>query len=108
MAGGQLMACMLPSSVLTAEEEACCREKANQCGHKEMAKSHPCCETVAPRDKSALAKSSSHLIYQVEFLYLPQATIQVAYQPDHAVLHSAVLDYSPPEAPPISVDILRI
>jgi hypothetical protein len=102
------MACMLPSRVLTAEEKACCREMANQCGDQGMAKSHSCCETVAPPDQSALAKSSFHLSYQVEFLYLPEVTIQVAHQPDHAVLHSAVLDYSPPEAPPISVDILRI
>lgn len=108
MAAGQLMACMLPSSVLSDAEKACCRKMANQCGHDGMAGSHPCCKTITPPDQSALTTSSFHLNYQAQLLYLPQTGIQVAELPQQAVPWFAVLDHSPPEAAPISVDILRI
>jgi hypothetical protein len=108
MAGGQFMACMLPSSVLTAEEKACCREMANQCGHDRMPSSHPCCKTITPADQSAVAKSTFDVNYQVQLLYLPQAEIQVAEPPQHVLAAFVVLDHSPPEAQPFSIDILRI
>jgi hypothetical protein len=108
MAAGQLMACMLPSSVLTVEEQACCREMANQCGHQGMAQSHSCCKTLTPPDQSAVTKSSFDLSYQAHFLFLPEAGIQVPKLPQHAAPGFALPDHSPPQAPPIFADILRI
>jgi hypothetical protein len=108
MAGGQVMACMLPSGVLTAEEKACCREMADQCGHDRMPPSHSCCKTITPPDERAVAKSSFDLNYQVQVLSLPQAIIQVAELPQHVLAVSAILSHSPPEAQPFSIDILRI
>ena len=106
--GGQLMACMLPSTALTAEEQACCKEMANQCGHDQMPSSHPCCKTITPSDQKALAKSSYKLIYQAQLLYLAEPTIQLAELPQHVADVSAVLGHSPPEPSSSSLDILRI
>ena len=42
-----LAACVLPDSVLTVEEQECCREMADQCGQMEMPSSHSCCTLTA-------------------------------------------------------------
>ena len=102
------MACLLPSAVLTAEEQACCREMANQCGHGRMPSSHPCCKTITPSDENAVAKSSFKLIYQAQLDYVMEPTIQVAELPQHISEISAVLGHSPPEEASASLDILRI
>ena len=102
------MACMLPSAVLTAEEQACCKEMANQCGHDRLPSSHPCCKAITPSDENALAQSSFKLIYQAQLDYVMEPTIQVAELPQHISEISAVLGHSPPEEPSASLDILRI
>ena len=102
------MACMLPSAVLTAEEQACCKEMANQCGRDRMPPSHPCCRTITPSDQNALAKSSFNLIYQTQLLYFAEPIVQVADLPKHISDVYAVLGHSPPEGPSASLDILRI
>ena len=108
MSAGQLMACMLPSGVLSAEEKACCREMANQCGDQGMPASHPCCKTITPPDQRALAKASFHLSYQAQLFYLLPARVQPNELPQYATPGFEVFDHSPPEAPRLTLDILRI
>ncbi len=108
MGGEPLMACMLPSSVLTPAEQACCRRMANQCSHNGMPSSHSCCKTISAPDRSTVAKSSFRLAYQVQLLYLAQPTNQLSVIPQLGSTTSAVLGHSPPQSPPSSSDILRI
>ena len=108
MGGEPLVACMLPSTVLTSEEQACCRRMANQCGHNGMSSSHSCCKTISAPDKSAVAKSSFRLSYQVHLLYLAQPIDRLSVLPQFGLTSSAVLGHSPPQSPPSSCDILRI
>lgn len=106
-AGVPVMACMLPSSVLTVQEKACCRQMASECGGQQMPPSHSCCKTVTP-DQSALAQSSYKLLHHVQLLWLAQLAGQVAALPRRASADFAVLVHSPPQAPACSADILRI
>lgn len=106
--GGQLTACMLASAALSAEEQACCKEMANQCGQDRMPSSHPCCKTITPSDQTALSKSAFNLIYQAQLLYVIEPTVQASGLPQHVSDISASLGHSPPEAPSSSLDILRV
>ena len=108
IAGVPLMACMLPGTSLSAEEQACCREMGYQCGHDQTPSSHPCCETVGPTDQNALAKSSFKLIRQFQALYLVHSLMPTAELPQLAVSSCAVLAHAPPEIPAGLPDILRI
>lgn len=108
IAGAPLMACVLPWTSLSAEEQACCREMANQCGHDQMPSSHPCCKTVGPADHNALAKSSFKLVREPQTLYLLLPLIQVAEFPQLAVASYVALAHAPPEVPAASTDLLRI
>lgn len=38
-----LVACLLPDSTLTVEEQECCKQMADQCGQMQMPSSHSCC-----------------------------------------------------------------
>ena len=106
--GGQLMACMLPTATLSAEEQACCKEMANQCGQDQMPSSHPCCKTVGPTDHHAIAKSSFELIRESQTLYQVQPIVQVAETLRLATANFAAVEHAPPEPPPPSIDLLRI
>lgn len=102
------MACMLPSAALTAQEQACCRQMANQCGHNQISSSHSCCKTVSPLYQSAVVNSSFTLGYRVQVLHLPQPTVQLAELPQMSFADFSATGHSPPQAPPSSPDILRI
>lgn len=49
-----LMACMLPDSLLTEEERACCKAMADDCGQMEMPASHSCCKITVHDSDSFL------------------------------------------------------
>lgn len=108
MGGAPVVACMLPGAVTTAEEAACCREMAPDCGQADMPSSHSCCKTLSAPEQASLAKGTFELFQQLSLLYIVQPSfdsIQAAQQ----VLHPRVdLGHSPPEAPPSSSAILRI
>ena len=109
IAGTPLMACMLPLSVLTPEEQACCQEMANQCGQDQMPPSHPCCKTVGPTDHNALAKASFKLLGEFHALYLLQPLTQAAELAQLATANFAAFDHAPPGLTASSTtDILRI
>lgn len=101
-----VMACVLPASPLNAEERACCREMANECGDMDMPSSHSCCKTLSAPDQNAVAKASFKLSTQLELACFVQpvefsATIPLG---SHVV---AILGHSPPETPPAAFEILR-
>jgi len=108
IAGVPAVACRLPGTSLSAEEQACCRAMANQCGGDQMPSSHPCCETVAPTDHNALAKSSFKLVRESQTLYLLLPITHVAELPQLAVSSYAVSGHAPPGLPLAPPEILRI
>ena len=105
-----LMACMLPDSLLTEEERACCKEMDGDCGQMEMPASHSCCKMtvhdsdpflVNPRfatGHSQTAASSLILVHGSD-VFLPATD---ARHPFVEQIHS------PPVSPPPVFSILRI
>jgi hypothetical protein len=64
-----LMACLTPDAQLTAEEKACCRAMAGQCG--DMGPSgHSCCDEAAPADTHIYLSSCLHHTPQLSSLPL--------------------------------------
>jgi len=108
IAGVPLMACMLPGSSLSADEQACCRDMANQCGQDQMPSSHPCCKTVGPSDHYALTKSSFDLVHEAQTLYLLLPITQVVEVSQREVASYALLAHAPPNVPAAAADILKI
>ena len=104
--GAPLMACTLPSAILTPAERACCRQMASQCGGEQMPASHSCCKSIAPPFQIPISKSSIQLVYQVHFLYL--VTVDPNHLPQNTSLRYPAIDHSPPDAHPSSPLILRI
>jgi hypothetical protein len=109
MGGAPVLACALPSAALTEQEKACCRRMARQCGgQQQMPRSHSCCKAISPPAQIAIAQPSYKLVHHVQPFGLDQPPIQVAGFPRHGLATLAMLDHSPPVAPPSSADILRI
>ena len=110
IAGVPLMACMLPGTSLSVEEQACCREMGYQCGHDQMPSSHPCCKTVGPTDHNALAKSSFRLAREFHALDLVLPITETAELHCKArwVPSYAVLAHAPPNVPAATPDVLKI
>lgn len=106
--GAPLLACMLPGTSLSAEEQACCRQMGNQCGQESMPASHSCCKNVGPTAHHAIAKSSFKLVRESQTLYQVHPTVQVAELPHLAIANFAAVGHAPPEPPPPSIDLLRI
>ena len=48
------MACLAPGVQLTQEEQACCREMAEQCGSAGIAADHSCCQKVVSVEQVAI------------------------------------------------------
>lgn len=108
LGGSPVFACMLPGTAATADEAACCREMASECGHGNMSSSHSCCKTLSVPEQASLAKGTFQLFQQLSPLYIVQASFDSA-QGVQQVLHLVVgIGHSPPEAPPSSSAILRI
>ena len=108
MGGAPLMACMLPSSMMTAQEKACCRRMAHRCGDHTMPSSHSCCKTVSSPERVAVTRSSFDQVPQVHFAYQVQPTVALSDMTHGAFIRSSASGHSPPESPPSSSDILRI
>jgi hypothetical protein len=106
--GAPLMACMLPSNVMTAQEKACCRRMAHRCGDHTMPSSHSCCNTGGSPEQVAVARSSFSQTPQLDFVYLMPPTVVFGEMLRPAVARSSVPGHSPPESPPSSSNILRI
>jgi hypothetical protein len=108
MAGAPLVACMLPVSTMSDDEQACCREMAGQCGQADMPSSHSCCKTLAGAVQVAVAKSRFELSCQSMVFDLPQPHHDGQVSAQVVAVTPVFLDQSPPETPPSSSNILRI
>ena len=106
--GTPVMACMLPSVVLTDQEKACCRRMAHRCGDHSMPSSHSCCKTVGSPDRAAVAKSSFNPAPPLQSVYVTQPAVGPGDLACRADLRPSVPGHSPPESPPSRSDILRI
>src|SRR5437899_8768921 len=107
-AGSPVFACMLPGAVTTAEEAACCREMASDCGHANMPSPHSCCKTLSAPDQAAVAKGSFKLFQQLNPLYVVQPSFDSVPAVQQVFRPVVGIGHSPPEAPPSSSTILRI
>lgn len=100
-----LMACLLPASGMTAEEGACCRHMAQQCGGDDSM-SHSCCKKIGGIDSGALeVKQRQSLDVSFAATVLPLLYNVVVPSKAHVTVEPAV---SPPESPPATISILRI
>src|SRR5207248_1122957 len=108
MAGAPLVACMLPGGATSAEELACCREMGSDCGSDQMPSSHSCCKTIAQSAQLALTRTPFDLPHLLLISYLPLPVISDLAVSHNAFAPFAASDHSPPEAPPSSLNILRI
>jgi hypothetical protein len=106
--GAPVMACMLPSNVMTAQEKSCCRRMAHRCGDHTMPSSHSCCKTVGSPEQVAVARSSFTQTPQLDFVYVMQPTVAFGDMMHRAVVRSSVPGHSPPESPLSFPNILRI
>lgn len=60
--GGPIMACLVPTAQLSAEEKQCCEEMAGDCGTSSgMPESHSCCVTVVRPHNDLLPSASISL-----------------------------------------------
>ena len=108
LGGSPVFACMLPGTATTADEAACCRKMASECGHGNMPSSHSCCKTLSVPEQASLAKGTFQLFQQLSPLYIVQASFDSAHGIQQ-VLHLVVgIGHSPPETPPSASAILRI
>src|SRR5882724_4097706 len=108
LGGAPLMACMLPSNVMTAQEKACCRRMAHRCGDHTMPSTHSCCKTVGSPEQVATARLPFSQTPQLDFVYLMQPTVAFGDLGHRVALCPFAPGHSPPESPPSSSDILRI
>jgi hypothetical protein len=110
VAGMPVVACMQPDTTLTAEEMACCKQMANDCGDMGGDTSgHDCCKKAEVRIDAALV--------QAHFTVVHLSTISIAdHQPTVSVQSDDLMSqrashlhgHSPPESPPGSIQILRV
>jgi|SRR6185437_7357280 len=106
--GGPLMACMLPSNVMTPQEKACCMRMAQRCGDHTMPSTHSCCKTIASPDRDAVVSSSFGPVLHFDFVHAIQPTLTCGKLMRRSFHPAFAFGQSPPESPPPSLDILRI
>lgn len=96
---------------MTSAERACCKQMANQCGEKGMAKSHSCCQRVVGLDGSRfLTGSSVQLDHQLKFQYSAVLPVMIAVSAGtHLVLTEWDIGiHGPPGLTPLTISVLRI
>jgi len=99
---------MLPGAAATAEESACCRHMASQCGQGKMSSSHSCCKASPTSEQVAVAKASFNVSPQLDLLYLAEFQLGFVQGVPETFLAITASGHSPPESPPSSSEILRI
>src|SRR5258708_5885148 len=105
-----LMACMLPDSLLTEEERACCKAMADDCGQMEMPASHSCCK-ITVHDSDPFLVNSCFAAGHSQMAAAPLVLVHGSdvFLPATGTQHSSVAKiHSPPVSPPPVFSILRI
>jgi hypothetical protein len=108
LASSPVLACVVPGAPVTAEESACCRHMASQCGEGSMSSSHSCCKSAPAAEQVAVANVSFKLSPHLDLIYLAQFEFKSTRAVPEAFFAIAVSAHSPPESPPVSSEILRI
>jgi len=108
LAASPVLACMLPGAMLTAQESACCRKMASQCGQGKMSSSHSCCKTTPAADRDAVAKASFNLSPQLHLLKAAGSQLGFSQSVPQTFLTVTAFGHSPPESPPSFPEILRV
>jgi hypothetical protein len=106
-----VMACAVPNAAMTSAERECCEKMARQCGDMGMAKSHPCCQSIAtPADFHALKAPSSrlHHVSLVLFHALPLSAQADTYFSLAQWSSLVSCTHSPPGLDSTTTTILRI
>jgi len=103
------MACMQPDSTLTAEEMACCKQMANDCGDMSQPSGHDCCKKTDIRTDVAAVQRTGTMV-GIDPVYVMASLPAEATNNEQvdSLLASMVHEYSPPESPPGFNQILRI
>jgi hypothetical protein len=106
-----VMACAVPAAAMTPAERDCCKKMAEQCGDMGMAKSHPCCQSIAtPAYFHALKTASSqlHHVRLVLFHALPLTAHADPYCSLAQWSSRVSCTHSPPGLESLTTTILRI
>lgn len=103
-----LLSCFVPRHLLSAAENECCRQMAEQCDSKNMPSSHSCCKS-SDQGSQPYVKSveNSRLANPIAVA----AILPVISIPQLSVLSATSIveeSHSPPLSPPESTTVLRI
>jgi hypothetical protein len=102
------MACMVPGAQMSAQERACCRTMANQCGQTEMPASHRCCQKTPASLYDHALRSKTAEFHPVAVRFICLATSELVNPIAAVPAWVERPDYTPPKSPPSTVSILRI
>ena len=103
-----MLSCFVPKYLLSAGENECCRQMAEQCGSKNMPSSHSCCKTSD--------QGSQPYLKSVENPRLANPIAAAAILPVISIPSLSVVSapptpeefHSPPLSPPTGATVLRI
>jgi hypothetical protein len=102
-----VMACLAPDAALNEQEKACCRDMADDCGSKDMASSHSCCQKIVSSQQDALVQQ----LAGIDNAAAAAAAIAAggALAPaDPGQSHDSPLDQHPPPITSPSRTVLKI
>ena len=101
------MACLLPNAMLTTEENQCCREMAGQCGDMGMPASHSCCQKVVKPAQAVLKTPVPSIAVDSAWVVTVEEWV-AAFDTQHDGQSVPPQFHSPPQSPPITIEILRV
>jgi hypothetical protein len=102
------MACMVSSTEMSAEEQACCRMMRNQCGQMEMPSSHGCCQKTALGVHDNALDTKTVTFHPVIASVVWLAAFDIVNPPSTVIGWVEHPEYSPPKSPSSTNSILRI
>jgi hypothetical protein len=102
------MACMIPNAEMSTQERACCRAMKNQCGQMEMPASQNCCQKTAASIHDNALDTKAVTFHPVVAPVIWLAALELVNPPVTVVGWVESPEYSPPQAPPATISILRI
>src|SRR5579872_1723560 len=94
--------CLIPTERLTAQERACCKRMAGECG--KIPATHDCCKKILSNAHPAIATSKITNAAPEAVLRTHTASVAILLQPFRMTV-ALLLDPSPP---PSTLSVLRI
>lgn len=101
------MACMMSDVQMNAQEQACCRTMKSQCEQVGMPASHGCCQKASHsvNDSALDTKAITYHPIAVAVIWLTSDWFDPTQMTAGLIEQSG---YSPPQAPPSSIFVLKI